>query len=106
MKWPRTSRCGAMTSRMESGAGSKSTVQASSLAATLVDAGGRCFLEADDAAGNVPAGAVELVGAPGEQGAALPVADQQVDVDERGQLADQAENRGRQAPARGLDAGE
>lgn len=70
-----------------------------------VDAVEQRFLIPDDAAGDVPAGAIELVVAPGEEGAAAVVLDEEVDVDEGHDAADEEEDFLGKALARVADGG-
>src|ERR1043166_8917692 len=55
------------------------------------------FFISDDAAGNMPARSKEFVVTPGEQGAAAVVFDQEIDIDERGDPADEKEEVFREA---------
>jgi len=61
------------------------------VAGDLMDAVVGGLFVADDAAGDVPTGAVVLVAAPGEEGAAAVVLEEEVDVDEGGDAADEEE---------------
>ena len=66
-----------------------STAAPSSRCATGVNSVSGCFLESDNSAGHVPAGAVKSVAPPGQQSSTTIVLDKQVDVDERGNPADE-----------------
>ena len=64
---------------------------------------GCTFLITDDAAGDVPAGAIMLVIAPGEECAELLVLDQEIDVDQRRDTTDEEEHGLGQAAVRIAD---